>query len=112
MLERSRYTRLSAQSFDAGGTDVKVRNQVPSTGEEWMREIGRAYADANEALYFAPGADPKGLHVTASLVMLKFRGIPRGKEVLKKTPRDRPRFGTLQDDLGRPELVAVLDGAA
>ncbi len=67
---------------------VKFNNPMPDTPDEWLKEIAKAYADAKEAIPFAPltgqeMTDDDLFHLAPS-VCLKFRGIKRSKKILKQ----------------------------
>ena len=69
---------------------MKVKNPVPVKPEDWLTEIAKAYADARDAIPFAvfisEGEKIGEEHIFhfAPGVCLKFRGIRRTREILRK----------------------------
>jgi hypothetical protein len=56
---------------------------IPSTPEEWLREIARAYLDAADAMIVDPGIKSADLFGLAPHVCVKFRGLKSSKKSLK-----------------------------
>ncbi|MCF7954449.1 MAG: hypothetical protein K9M75_01475 [Phycisphaerae bacterium] len=67
---------------------IKCNNPIPSTPEEWFKEITLAYADAKETIPVSKitGTDmtEDELYHLAPAVCLKFRDIKNTKKILKK----------------------------
>ncbi len=67
---------------------MKIRNRIPRVPHEWLDEIAKAYLDAREAIPYGhlvgQAISEKELYHMAPAVCLKFRGIKRSDELLKK----------------------------
>ena len=65
-----------------------MKKKTPASANDWLIEIAEAYKDAQEAIPFGPAA---GVDITerelfhiAPLVCIKFRGLSRSKNNIKK----------------------------
>ncbi len=67
---------------------AKAKNPVPTTPEDWLSEIARAYNDAKEAIPFGvlvgEEMSEENLFHLAPSVCIKFRGLPRSNTTLEK----------------------------
>lgn len=67
---------------------VRAKNAIPDRGEQWVREISAAYADAREAIPFGDllgtPFDEGDLFHLAPMVALKFRGLPRTQAKIRR----------------------------
>lgn len=67
---------------------MKSTTPVPDSPAAWLKEIAKAYADAHDAIPFGKlvgqGIRPEDLFHLGPVTCLKFRGIPRTKELLDK----------------------------
>ena len=67
---------------------AKAKNPVPTTPEDWLSEIARAYDDAKEAIPFGvlvgEEVSEENLFHLAPRVCIKFRGLPSSNTTLEK----------------------------
>ena len=67
---------------------IKVKKRIPSTQEDWAKEIDNAFLDAQETIPFALQSGQimtdDDLYHLAPAICLKFRGIERTEDILKK----------------------------
>jgi hypothetical protein len=65
---------------------VRVKNPLPKTPEEWLDEIAAAYVDAREAIPYGRFVDQviteKDLYHMVPSVCLNFRGLGQSDEIL------------------------------
>jgi hypothetical protein len=65
-----------------------MKKKVPASAKEWLTEIAEAYRDAEEAISFGPAAGvnftENELFQLAPSVCIKFRGLKRSKNNIKK----------------------------
>jgi len=67
---------------------MKDKNKIPNSPQDWLKEIARAYLDAYETLLVGKLTGTKimqeDLYQFSPAVCLKFRGIEKSEENLKK----------------------------
>ena len=67
---------------------MKDKNTIPSSSQDWLNEIAQAYQDAYETLSVGKFTETKitkeDLFQLSPAVCLKFRGIEKSDENLKK----------------------------
>jgi hypothetical protein len=83
---------------------------MPDSPQAWLEEIAAAYTDAHEAIPFGPlvvqEVKPEDLFHLGPLVCLKFRGLQRTRERLKKAT-DAALTSYVATKDGIPKALAV-----